>query len=488
MTTGRGDKHSTPDRSPDGGRLPLGRKASYGAGQLVELTVESTLNIFALFYATGVCGLPGALAGLAIGAGLVVDAIASPLIGSVSDGTRSRFGRRVPFMAASLPPIVLAFNLIFALPSTLGQTGLFLWLMLLSVTLRVSLSVFTVPFQALGAELSDDYTERSSIAAWRWGIGILGTAAVIVLGYGVFLSGPNGVSNRDAYLSLTLTLTALVVLGGLIAARTGLATRPLQREAAPASHPVHRRLLGEMAEMVRNPTFRVLFAASLLLNVAQGLYQALGLHLGVFFWHLESAQMQAMSMTAVVGLVLGAPLAGPLGRFIEKRTMLIIGAVGLAICQALPTSLRLLGLLPWTGDALTAFLVSIALVAGLMFALSIIGFISILPDAADEHEHLFGARREGLYLAGWSFASKSASGVGLLLAGVVLQLIDFPADMSSSGASATAVSQQTLTWLGVAGGPGAALLALVGAGLMLFYRVDRRAHVRIMADLMARRG
>jgi GPH family glycoside/pentoside/hexuronide:cation symporter len=467
------------------GRLPLGRKAGYGVGQLVELVVESTLNVFALFYATGVCGLPGALAGLAIGAGLVVDAIASPLIGSVSDGTRSRFGRRAPFMAGALAPIVLTFNLIFALPPKLGQAELFLWLMLLSVTLRVSLSVFTVPFQALGAELSDDYTERSSIAAWRWGLGILGTAAVIVLGYGVFLSGPEGVSRRGAYLSLTLSLTVLVLLGGLMAIRTGLATRALQREAAQASEPIHRRLLGEMAEMLRNRTFRILFAASLLLNVAQGLYQALGLHLGVFFWRLESGQMQALSMTAVVGLVLGAPLAGPLSRIIEKRTMLIIGAVGLAICQALPTSLRRMGFLPLAGDALTGVLVSIALVAGLMFALSIIGFISILPDAADEHEHLFGARREGLYLAGWSFASKSASGVGLLFAGLVLQLIDFPADMSA--AAAADIPPQTLAWLGLAGGPGAATFALVGAGLMLFYRVDRRAHARIMTDLVARR-
>lgn len=483
--SGTDDAAGAPGRT---GRLPLGRKVGYGAGQLVELVVESTLNVFALFYATGVCGLPGALAGLAIGAGLVVDAVASPLIGSLSDAWRSRTGRRVPFMAGALVPILLAFNLVFALPSTFGQTGLFLWLMLLSVTLRVSLSVFTVPYQALGAELSDDYNERSSIAAWRWGIGILGTAAVIVLGYGVFLSGPDGISQRAAYSSLTLTLTALVVIGALSAIRTGLATRALQRDAPPATQAVHRRLLGELAEMARNPTFRLLFAASLLLNVAQGLYQALGLHLGIFFWRLSSEQMQGLSMTAVLGLVLGAPLAGPLGRWIEKRTLLLIGAVGLAVCQAAPTSLRLLGWLPLTDGALTAFLMALALVAGLMFALSIIGFISILPDAADEHEHLFGARREGLYLAGWSFASKAASGVGLLVAGVVLQLIGFPSDVSQSGAGAAAIPQQTLTWLGVAGGPGAALFALVGAALMLSYRVDRRAHARIMAELAARRG
>jgi GPH family glycoside/pentoside/hexuronide:cation symporter len=112
--------------------------------------------------------------------------------------------------------------------------------------------------------------------------------------------------------------------------------------------------------------------------------------------------------------------------------------------------------------------------------------MSVLPDAADEHEHLFGTRRQGLYSAGWSFASKAASGGGLLIAGVVLQLIHFPADASATAGGA--IPATTADWLGLAGGPGAALLALLGTVVMLFYRVDRRAHARITADLIARRG
>ena len=68
--------------------------------------------------------------------------------------------------------------------------------------------------------------------------------------------------------------------------------------------------------------------------------------------------------------------------------------------------------------------------------LSIIAFLSIVADAADEHEYLFHTRREGLYFAGWSFAAKSATGAGLLIAGVVLQLIDFPTNLAEQGATA----------------------------------------------------
>lgn len=469
-------------------RLPLGRKLGYSAGQLVELIVGGTLNVFILFYATAVCGLPGGLAGLALGAGLVVDAILDPLIGSLSDGWRSRFGRRVPFMVVGLVPLVLTFNLIFALPATLSTTGLFLWLTLLSILLRVSLSTFSLPYQALGAELTSDYSERSALAAWRWGIGMIGLVAVIGLGYGVFFDGPGGLSRRPAYLMLTLTLSGLIVAGAFLAIRTGLATRELQRETAHSAQPIHHRLFGEIAEVVRNRTFRILFSASLLLHIAQGLNQALSLHLGVFFWGLDSEQMQAMMIAAVFGLVCGAPLVGPLGAKMEKRTLLIVGMIGLVTCYTVPPALRLFGLLPLSGASLTGFLVLGATLLGLMFALSTIAFISIIPDAADEHEYLFGARREGLYFAGWSFANKAAHGAGLLIAGVVLQLIHFPVNVADPGAAAVAIPERTLHWLGFAGGPGSGLLALLGAVIVLLYRGNRASHARITAELVARRG
>lgn len=472
--------------APRVGRLPLGRKAGYAAGQLVDLVVGSMLNIFVLFYVTAVCGLPGGLAGLALGAGMVVDAVADPLIGSLSDGWRSRLGRRVPFMIASLAPLVLTFNLIFALPVALGQIALFLWLMLLSVSLRISLSVFTLPYQALGAELSDDYDERSSIAAWRWGIGVLGTMAVIGLGYGIFLAGPSGVSNRAAYLPLTLTLSVLLLIGAFIAIVQGLATRQLQHKAEAPTEAIHVRLFGEMREMFRNRTFRILFVASLFFYIEVGVNQALALHVATFFWKLSSGQMQAVFVPAVLGLAFAAPLAGPLGKRIEKRTMLLIGMIGMVIFHALPVTLQLLGLIHLTGNALIGLLSPLVFSAGAMMALAIIGFVSIIPDAADEHEHLFGARREGLYFAGWSFANKAATGAGILIAGVILQLINFPTHLAEQGGAAV-VPAQTVEWLAFAGGPGAGLISIGGIVLMLFYRINKQSHAQIIADLAERR-
>lgn len=485
-TIGAGLEASQNKPSPRPARLPLGRKTGYGAGQLVEMIVESMLNIFVLFYATAVCGLPGALAGLAIGAGIVVDAVANPLIGSLSDAWRSRFGQRVPFMALSLVPIILTFNLIFSLPVGLGQTPLFLWLTLLSVSLRISLSIFTVPYQALGAQLTDDYGERSSVAAWRWGIGILGTVAVIFLGYGVFLAGPGGVSQRDAYMPFTLTLSALLLTGALIAIRQGLAVRQQPHGPETPTGPIHRRLWGEMREIARNRTFRILFVAGLLFNIENGVHQALGLHVVTFFWQLTPGQIQGLGMAAVLGLVLGAPLAGPFGKRVEKRTMLLISMTGMVVCHGLPATLKLLGLVQLTGGVLIGFLGVLAFSGGAMMALTMIAFVSIIPDAADEHEHLFGTPRQGLYFAGWSFATKTATGAGVLIAGTVLQLIDFPVNLVEQDPGMVLPAYMT-AWLAIAHGPGAGVLSVIGIALVLLYRIDKKAHARIMADLTVRR-
>src|SRR5882757_2907537 len=121
-----------------GRKLPLGQKLGYSAGQVLDGIVSQSLGIFLLFYVTTVCGVPGALAGVALAAGLVVDAFMDPLIGTLSDGWRSRFGRRLPFMMIGLPAVAILFTAIFSLPGGWSSAALFAWLTLLSVGLRIA--------------------------------------------------------------------------------------------------------------------------------------------------------------------------------------------------------------------------------------------------------------------------------------------------------------------------------------------------------------
>ena len=487
-----GVESSVPDIvTASGGRalapLRFGTKIAYASGALLDGIANQAVNIFIFFYVTAVCGVPGALAGIALAVGLVVDAIVDPLIGSLSDGWRSRFGRRVPFIMIGAPFTMLFMVLIFSLPTALSGIALFAWLTFLSIGLRVSISLFLLPFNAVGAELSDDYAERSSIAAWRWGFAMLGALIAILMGFGLFLGGEGGLSRRASYAPFAFSAALVGVIGAGIAIRALLAMRDRQHAAALNDSAIHHRLVRELGEVFRNQSFRTLFVGALLLFTSLSIHATLGLHANTYFWRMTPGQTQTVTLALFAGLLFGAPLAGPFLKFMEKRTVLLIGMAGLALAFSIPATLRLLGLFPFTGTTMVTILSLTVVVGGALMAAAAIAFASMMADAADEHEHLFGARREGLYFAGWAFASKAAAGFGSLVSGIALQAIGFKSG-GEAAAAAAQLSPATIDWIGAIYGPGASLLSLAAAATCLFYRLDAKKHAFILGELDQRRA
>jgi GPH family glycoside/pentoside/hexuronide:cation symporter len=158
--------------------------------------------------------------------------------------------------------------------------------------------------------------------------------------------------------------------------------------------------------------------------------------------------------------------------------------VGLS--QLVPVLLRVTGLVQADSAVLLLSVSGVVFGVGVSFAL--IGFQSMMADAADEHEHLFGARREGLYFAGISLAAKASSGIGALIAGVVLDLIGFPHGLDAQGlAKVVSISPTAVNSLGIAYGPGAAVVTGIGMIILLAYRRGRSDHEDVRASLDRRR-
>ena len=144
-------------------------------------------------------------------AAVVFDAISDPVMGSISDRWHSRLGRRHPFLYLSALPLGFCFFAVYSPPEGLEQIGLFLWFTVFTIGLRISLTFYHVPHLALGAELSDDYKERSVIygynsifmmvggslaffAAWTW----LGRAEGGIAEAANFLTTSRGKCQRSA--------------------------------------------------------------------------------------------------------------------------------------------------------------------------------------------------------------------------------------------------------------------------------------------------
>jgi GPH family glycoside/pentoside/hexuronide:cation symporter len=461
-------------------RLGIGILSVYGSGALVETTINFALGQFLLFYLTIVCGLSGVLAGAVGIVALTLDAFIDPLVGSISDNLNSKLGRRHPFLIGSPIPSGLFLVLLFVVPNHLAGAALFVGATVLSLALRIGLSCFQVPYFALGAEMSDDYAERSTIVAARVAFGVVGTLLATALSYGYFLAGKGALTRAAAYGPLMVSFAVIIAVGGLLSGFGTLGTRGRMHPAPAGGGPRLSALLAEVREIFSNRSFRVLFSAILLFFVAQGVAGPLTLYANTYFWKITTLQIRDLTFIFTGGVAAGIVLTGIISRWMEKRTVALTGVFLFLASQLVPAPLRVMGLLP---DAASIMLVlTIAVIAlGLGTSAALIGYQSMMADAADEHEHLFGARREGLYFAGINFSAKASSGLGTLIAGAVLDLIGFPHGVVPG--AATPLPGHTIVELGLIYGPGAAIVSFVSVLLLFAYRLDKARHAEILAAL-----
>lgn len=468
--------------------LPFSIRLQYGVGGMVEGVANNALPTFLLFYLTSVAGLPGTLAGAAVAIGTITDAVLDPLIGSATDNLHSRLGRRLPLMLAGLPVVVVCLALTFALPSGWPELALFAWVTMLSVALRTALSMFGIPYQAVAAEICEDYTERSVLIAWRWGGGLVAGAIVVVLGFSVFFAGSSGLSNRSAYPRFGLTIAVILLIAGLVASRVVYRTLQQQHPTARSGETGARHLRRELFEVIRNPSFRALSGMILLMLGAVAVSGSLAIHAGTMLWRLTPDQLQVVPLVLLAGLLVGTPFAAPLTKRLGKRGVAFAGLATLSLAYLVLPLLRVAGLLPLQGAALVALLATNAFIAGALVSSAAIAAGSMLADATDEHEYLFGARREGLYFAAWLFAGKAAAGLGTGLAGLILDFTGLPAHQSMhEGAVITAAPPDPHIAFALVYALVPGLLCLASIVALSQYRLTAEKQEEILAALRRRR-
>jgi Na+/melibiose symporter-like transporter len=467
-------------------RVPLSTKLFFGSGSVAEGVKNTVFNVFLLFYYNQVLGLPGTWTGAAIFLALCVDAVADPVIGSLSDGWRSRFGRRHPFMYAAPVPMAVAFALLFRPPDGLSHAQLFGWLLTFAVCVRVSMTLYMLPSNAMVPELTPHYDERTSLVSYRFLFGWLGGIVVSQLAYLHYFASAAGATDgllQAARYAGFGGACALLVGGSILVSAAGT-HRLIPQLALPGD--VGRfswhRFRGEVGDVLQSRSYRVLIGAALFASVAGGFSDVVGLYVNKYFWELSQEQMALLVYGLVGAVLIGVAIARPLTERLDKRTAALgLAGFGIAI-GPLPIFLRLLGLFPENGDPrlLPIIVGHTMLVVACVVAIGItVG--SMLADVADESELATGKRQEGMLSATISFTTKATSGLGGLVAGVALDLIDFP-----RGAAPGSVDPAKVAALGLAVGPGLILLYLATLAFLARYGITRERH-REIVDALARR-
>jgi Na+/melibiose symporter-like transporter len=468
-------------------KLSVARKSAYGAGTIAFATKDAAFINFVMFYYTQVLDMSGTLAGLAAGIAMASDAISDPIVGSLSDHHRSaRFGRRHPFMFASILPLALCFVLIFSPPAGLSELALFAWLTLLAIALRTALTVFMIPYTALGAELSQGYEERSIIAGYRSVFGwVAGVALPAFAWVAIFRSSAeqDGRLIADNYATYGLVSAGIVIVAMAIASFSTLGDisrlPPLPTDRRPFSL---KAPFVEMWAALHNRNFRWIFGALLLAGGVSGIAVTLSMYMNTYFWEFTQQEMAIFAVPMLIGSLAAFGLLAPLGRRFEKQSIMI-GAVSVLFLNGLwLVSLRLVGWLPDNGAPILLWLVCANV---FVLALSLLIFQvmgpSIVADIVDEYEVETGERHEGVFFAALGFSGKAVSGLGMLVGGIIIDGVGLP-----SGAEPGTVDPGIVWTLGAVAGP--ALFVALIVPLAMLRRVDlkRDRHDALRAVLDAR--
>lgn len=460
----------------------------YGLGQAAEGIKNQSFTAFLLFYYTQVLGLPGTLASLALGIALLFDAVTDPLAGVLSDRTESRWGRRHPFMYASALPLAVFFYFAFAPPEGLGQAALFGWLLLFAVATRAAMTLYHVPHMALGAELSNDYHERTRIVMSRSIFSSVGGYLAGGVGLLYFMrpteAYPNGQLNPAAYppyAALFAVLMAVTIVASSIGTHRRI-PHLARADATARSSRVLTSLVRDTRAVLRIPAFRALFFGITLLFVAFGVGGVLGLHLSTYFWRVTTQQIFYWGIGAGTGAFVGMVFWARVAARIDKKPTFILGLAIFLVFSALPLLCKAIGLWPAEGSALyLPFYIASGTLYSFGIAAPTVTGTSMMADVTDEDELESGRRREGVFFGASAFAAKAAVAGGQLVAGPLLDLAAI-----RPGADPNSVPAGAADTLALA--TGGALLLLVGAAILVFsrYDLDRLRHAEIQSALRAR--
>jgi Na+/melibiose symporter-like transporter len=419
-------------------KLPFRTKVAFGVGGAAEAIALHAYSAFAFFYYNQVHGVPGTLLGIAVLAITVSDAVTDPVIGAISDRWSSkRWGRRHPFMLASIIPIPVFLYLLFHPPIAFiesfrsEQTShllLMLWYLGTSSLLRFGLTIFHVPHLGMAAEIAKSYAERTTIMSYNLFFARAGSkASDFVVQFFFFATvgaaALDGQLQESSYHAFS-TFFALVILA--ILAITCFATFDqipyLQNTNRDKTGFTFKNFFLDMWGALKNRNYLLLLIAYFALSMLIGVRSVLVPYVNIFFWDLSNEHRSYLNLS-IIGVFSAAFVATWLHVRYGKRAVAVLGVLFYAIIPAVPVLFKLFGAFPEDPQVVISILVVSEVLKDLGVTVLTISILSLLADLADEHEWKTGQRQEGIFYATRAFFAKLDIAVGKLFAGMVLDFI-----------------------------------------------------------------
>lgn len=379
----------------------------WGIGSLGTGTLLNAITFLILFYMASVLGIEPALAGALIFASKVYDMFTDPLMGWISDRTRTRFGRRRPYLLLGAVLCPLSMLMLFA-PTGLEGNALAIYMGAGLLLYATGYTVFNVPYLAMPAEMTPDPYQRSKLMSFRVAMISIGTLAGTALAPSLLTLWGSG---QAAYTRTSWVMTAIVVVSmAYCFLATAGAKQTVQSENLVSAKDQWRTALA-------NRPFRLLILSKLcqLFGVASAISSLL--FLSTIVLKLPESALGVFGLTTTAATIVAMPAWLKISKRLGKRNTYFAGVAIFAPAQ-------LSWLLSGPGEAQAIFMLRAAIL-GIGTGGIILMAQSMLPDTIEYDHQLSGLRREGVFAAVYSFVEKTSFAFGPLIIGLLLSGLGF---------------------------------------------------------------
>ena len=442
-------------------RISLKEKIGYSLGDAASNFYWKTFEFYVVFFYTDVFGISAAAVGTMMLITRFADAVADPVMGSIADRTKSRWGHFRPYLIWGAIPFAVAGVLTFTTPNLGGGAKLIYAYITYSLLMFIYTAV-NIPYSALMGVISPNSQERTSISSIRF-IGAF-TAGMLVqwctLPLVKFLG--HGSDTRGWQLTMVVYGICAIILLLLCFATTK------ERVTPPAQQ--NPNIKSDVINLFDNKPWIVLVGVLLLTLAAFAIKGSVTAYYFKYFVHREDL-IGLFLLANGFAFIVAVSLTSYLNKFIGKKPlfMFALGAGGLIVMLfslAKPEDIRLMFGLQ-------------------IFSSFIIGFNSPLvwamfADTADHAEWRTERRNTGLVFASAIFATKIGFAIGAWMLGLILAFFGYAANVAQTSRSIHGIIL-SMSWI-----PG--VMLVMAAAMMMLYPLSDPMMVKIEAELKQRRG
>jgi GPH family glycoside/pentoside/hexuronide:cation symporter len=435
------------------GKLAVRTKLGFGVADLGGNLFFTAMGFWSMNYLTDTVGIPAALAGMAVMVGKIWDAVTDPMMGYISDRTRSPLGRRRPYMIFGALPLLLSSWLFFTAPSLQGPAALTAWAIATLCLLNTAYTVVNIPYGSLTPELTKDYHERTSLNGYRFGFAVIGTilgAAIVLPVVGIFGDKKAGFSAVGLLFGAVMAVTALI---------TGISVRE-----RPHGGDRPQGFFKTYAVVFKNKAYLVILFTYMLNLAAINFLSGILVYYMKYVYDNEGLTTMAMVLLLVIAMAF-IPISVLVSKRIgKKRTY--------QICFTL-MALAGMGIFFFGHTIGPAFTLVMMSIAGVGLGFGYVPPFAMMPDTIEAEAQKTGKRREGAYYGIWTFIAKLGQSLATATMGFILAIAQYVPDLPQGPKAIFAIRLLV--------GPIPAAIMVAALILVEFYPIDEKAYAAIMA-------